>query len=1222
MQAAWEKVWPEWTAEKRIGMGSCGIVYKAVRETAGGREETAIKVIAIPQTEAETEALLAEGMTLDESRRYYESVVGEVLSEIRLSSSLQDKSGIVQILDYAVEPQEDGIGFRIFLRMDLLTPLPAWLADKTLSEEDVVRMGCELCRALEQCHGAKILHRDIKPENIFVDAEGHFKLGDFGIARRLENASTYMTRVGTPLYIAPEVASSRKYGPRADIYSLGLVLYRYLNHNRLPFMPQKRFLSPGDRTLALERRLSGEAIPAPESGSGKLTQAVLKACAYQAADRFPSAERFREALEKSRKAAAAPWWRRKWAAVLAVALIGLSVYGVSAYSGRKQPPAENPAALQETIPGGTAADGTAVFEKTIAEGTKAAENPAVSPADPATEQGRQAGVNESTPAADLSSGHVHSLVKIREKEPSCVENGWIRYECTECGEVILEERPALGHSFEGDKVKCDRCDNYRLSLSLNEDQASYTVTGYVGEKDYLTLTERLEIPDSYQGLPVTMIGARAFENLEFSKGLSLPSGLKGIEMYAFGGCRIEGELIVPGSCQMIAPHAFFGANPDNLVFSEGIYSIGDGALQLSGGAVSLPSTLASFRNIFGGSAAASAQAETLTLTPGAALENGPIGYCYTQHLALSEASDVYEIRDDCLIKRQSQTLVKLGRAGTLPDDGSLRVIGEMAVFNPPAENVRDGWRTLVIPEGVERLENNAIYSDTLLELTLPASLQRFYPPLGERLRTIRYGGTLEEWQQLTISYSSGDWASLAHCRVICRDGELENAFGYAKEIPETQEETTPAVLPAEPPVPETSVHEHSWSSWLVVAEAGCETEGERVRSCSGCGEQERETIKALGHDWSETIREPGCTESGFRRRECWRCGTAVEDQFTAALGHNYVDGVCTRCGERCFDYVLNADGKSYTLITVPGLDSERKLVLPDYYEGLPVTRIRDGLFEQARLEGGLQLPAQLEYIGERTFQDCRIAGTLIIPGSVKTIASWAFNRAEIDEIILEEGVETLMSVSFGSLKGRPSMVIPSSVRGDSDAFSMTGGSYNFTRFDTLTIDSKSFLDTIGGLGACTVGTLRLGSHVSGYVVKGNCLIRLSNKTLVKAGETFTIPDDGSVEIIAWMPFFTDFNGNWPATLYSIDFPEGVRRIEDAAYSSCIMNVSVPESLEFFDSQAFRGGCLRNIVYGGTKEKWIQITQENGEYWKYFPGLQVGCQDGTLLYSEDHWTEQE
>ena len=107
-----------------------------------------------------------------------------------------------------------------------------------------------------------------------------------------------------------------------------------------------------------------------------------------------------------------------------------------------------------------------------------------------------------------------------------------------------------------------------------------------------------------------------------------------------------------------------------------------------------------------------------------------------------------------------------------------------------------------------------------------------------------------------------------------------------------------------------------------------------------------------------------------------------------------------------------------------------------------------------------------------------------------------------------------------------------------------------------------------------------------------------------------------------MPFFTDFNGNWPATLYSIDFPEGVRRIEDAAYSSCIMNVSVPESLEFFDSQAFRGGCLRNIVYGGTKEKWIQITQENGEYWKYFPGLQVGCQDGTLLYSEDHWTEQE
>ena len=93
-------------------------------------------------------------------------------------------------------------------------------------------LGRDICEALAVCHRKQLLHRDVKPENIFVDGEGRFKLGDFGIARRLDNPATYLTQVGTPYYMAPEVFSLHSYDGRADIYSLGLVLYRFLNRSR------------------------------------------------------------------------------------------------------------------------------------------------------------------------------------------------------------------------------------------------------------------------------------------------------------------------------------------------------------------------------------------------------------------------------------------------------------------------------------------------------------------------------------------------------------------------------------------------------------------------------------------------------------------------------------------------------------------------------------------------------------------------------------------------------------------------------------------------------------------------------------------------------------------------------------------------------------------------------------------------------------------------------
>lgn len=110
-----------------------------------------------------------------------------------------------------------------------------------------------------------IIHRDIKPENIFIAANGDYKIGDFGVAKTIEKTKMGLSRKGTYMYMAPEIYSSRPYGPTVDIYSLGIVMYKLLNENRLPFLPEyPKPIAPIDKEEALHMRLKGTDIPEPE----------------------------------------------------------------------------------------------------------------------------------------------------------------------------------------------------------------------------------------------------------------------------------------------------------------------------------------------------------------------------------------------------------------------------------------------------------------------------------------------------------------------------------------------------------------------------------------------------------------------------------------------------------------------------------------------------------------------------------------------------------------------------------------------------------------------------------------------------------------------------------------------------------------------------------------------------------------------------------------------
>lgn len=101
--------------------------------------------------------------------------------------------------------------------------------DCNLEEAFIWRTLYQLSKAIQRCHSFKrsltILHRDIKPSNVFIDAEGNIKLGDFGLARILDDELFAVTVVGTPYYISPEVIKGTEYNRKSHIWSLGCLIY-------------------------------------------------------------------------------------------------------------------------------------------------------------------------------------------------------------------------------------------------------------------------------------------------------------------------------------------------------------------------------------------------------------------------------------------------------------------------------------------------------------------------------------------------------------------------------------------------------------------------------------------------------------------------------------------------------------------------------------------------------------------------------------------------------------------------------------------------------------------------------------------------------------------------------------------------------------------------------------------------------------------------------------
>ena len=293
--------WPDWILEERIGRGAYGQVFRASRTEFHNTFYCAVKVITVPTDIGEINSLRLEGLDDDSIAAYYSEIISDYINEIRVLEMLKGSSHIVSIEDFKVIRDQEKLQWNIFIRMELLQSLESYLSEyPMLSEDEVIHIALDLCDALSYCEREKIVHRDIKQENVFISQHGDhrdYKLGDFGIAKDLEKATSMYSQKGTYTYMAPEIVLGKDYGPNVDIYSLGMLLYRLMNRNRMPFVrTDSDVVNLSEREEALKRRISGEMLPPPCDAGAALSDVILKACSYAPQERYQTAEELRHAL--------------------------------------------------------------------------------------------------------------------------------------------------------------------------------------------------------------------------------------------------------------------------------------------------------------------------------------------------------------------------------------------------------------------------------------------------------------------------------------------------------------------------------------------------------------------------------------------------------------------------------------------------------------------------------------------------------------------------------------------------------------------------------------------------------------------------------------------------------------------------------------------------------------------------------------------------------------
>ena len=210
-----------------------------------------VKVISIPASQVQLDALLLTGACADESsaRAYFKDLSDAIADEVKVLSELSQLEGFLPYEDIQIVPMEDQIGYDVYLLSSYKKSLEKYYRRSPMTHLGALNLGLDLCAALTVCRRSGHLYVDLKPGNIYLTADNSYRIGDLGFVdlNGLKYAS--LPDRYRSAYTAPEIQDPfSSLNTTVDIYALGLILYQAYNDGVLPFTgnaaPCEQFAPP------------------------------------------------------------------------------------------------------------------------------------------------------------------------------------------------------------------------------------------------------------------------------------------------------------------------------------------------------------------------------------------------------------------------------------------------------------------------------------------------------------------------------------------------------------------------------------------------------------------------------------------------------------------------------------------------------------------------------------------------------------------------------------------------------------------------------------------------------------------------------------------------------------------------------------------------------------------------------------------------------------------
>ena len=693
-------------------------------------------------------------------------------------------------------------------------------------------------------------------------------------------------------------------------------------------------------------------------------------------------------------------------------------------------------------------------------------------------------------------------------------------------------------------------------FTLSEDGQSYTLTKYVPDEGTAGIV--YTVPSSYEGLPVTAIGRSAFSSCKVLKeviipdtvktvgsaafsyssvvSVSLPEGLETIEESAFYSCESLSDINIPDSVSSIGNGAFIRCKglesiklpsglreiPDNMLqdcaslqeisLPSGVVSIGTGAFIGCSSlmTLSLPEGLTSIGDYAFRSCASLERLELprgLT-TIGIAL----FGECDAlESLSVDKSNPIFHSDGGCVIDTANKALVCAAGEFTIPDDGSVTVIGKNA-FN----NASRSRTSITVPEGVTEIGENAFYCSYLKTVSLPSTL-----------KTIGVGAFYGCFYLEDIVLPEGleriETDAFMHCNKIS-DITLPDSLTYIGD--KAFFECT-AIRKFNIPARVTYIGPGALATLGMVTSLTVD-DGNTVY-----------------HDYENCIIKTGS------KNLVAACITSIipDDGSVDAIADSAFMGV-----DRANIYLpraINYIGKNAFANS-----SIVSIVLPN-----DLVRIEDGTFSGCRNLASVRIPSDVYYIGKSAFFGCTSLRSIEIPYRVTELYDYTFSEcSSLENVKLSPAIQTLSSHVFFQCYSLESLNIPR------DA---TSAELHYLRHTVpqlkITVDelNKVYREVDGNIIDFTNGTLVWGGP-SGVIPENEGITAIGEYAFkgLEALETVVVPE-GVVSIGS--SAFKDCSA-----LKSVSLPSTLSSIDSSAFQGCsaLKSVSLPSTLRSIGSYAF------------------------------------------------------